>query len=213
VESVDGSPRRFASRDAGGTLVDDVATRLMGMQLGFTRLAMAFLFLGLLVAACAGRALSLTEYTERVQSMGYTMLAEFDELETQWASATTVEDGQIVLNRAVTIRTDLHNGLTDLNPPEVFAEGHADLVELLGRVLAATQIWAASSEMASSLDELQSSSEALAYWELDADMVLLCTEFESKLDAMAEREVFADVPWIPGDMKEVVKFAGGCVMP
>jgi len=183
------------------------------MQLRFMRRALASACIIFVSTACGGGALSLTEYTERVQSLGYTMLADFDELETQWASATTVEEGQIVLNRAVTIRTDLQNGLTDLNPPEVFAEGHADLVELLGRVLAATQIWAASSEMASSLDELQSSSEALAYWELDADMVLLCTEFESKLDAMAEREVFADVPWIPGDMKEVVKFAGGCVMP
>jgi len=194
-------------------LVDNVATRLMGMKLGFARLAMACLFLGLLVAACGDRPLSLTEYTERVQSLGYTMLAEFDELEAQWASATTVEEGQTVLNRAVTIRTDLQNGLTDLNPPEEFADGHADLVELLGRVLAATQTWAASSEMASSLDELQSSSEALAYWDLDADVVALCTEFEAKLDAIAERGIFADVPWIPGDMKEVVKLAGGCVMP
>lgn len=183
------------------------------MHLRFARLAMVCLCLGLLVAACADSALSLTEYTERVQSMGYTMLAEFDDLEAQWASATTVEEGQVVLNRAVAIRTDLQNGLTDLNPPEVFAELQAHLVELLGRVLDATETWADSSEMASSLDELQSSSEALVYWDLDAEMVLLCTEFESKLDAIAEREVFADVPWIPGDMKEVVKLAGGCVMP
>jgi hypothetical protein len=190
-----------------------VATRLKGMQLGFARLAIACLCLGLLVAACATRALSLTEYTERVQSLGYTMLAEFDELGAQWASATTVEEGQGILNSAVTVRTDLQNDLTELDPPEVFAELHADLVELLGRVLAATRTWAASSEMASSLDELQSSSEALAYWGLDADVVRLCIEFESKLDAIAEREVFADVPWIPGDMKEVVALAGGCVAP
>ncbi|MGI9584014.1 MAG: hypothetical protein ACR2N7_00295 [Acidimicrobiia bacterium] len=183
------------------------------MQLRFTRPAMACLCLGLLVAACGGGALSLTEYTERLQLIGFTMLAEFGEIETEMESATTVEEGEALLDRAVAIRTDLQNDLTDLNPPEVFVELHADLVTMLGRVLAATQAWAASSETASSLDELQTSSEALTYWNLDADMALLCIELESKLDAIAEREIFADVPWVPGDMKEVVTLAGGCLMP
>jgi hypothetical protein len=180
------------------------------MQLRFARPAMACVCVGFVIAACGGGTLSLTEYSERVSSMSQVMLDEFDVLEPQWASATTVEEGEEVLNRAVAIRTNLQNGLTDLNPPEAFADIHADLVELLGRILAATEVWAARTATAGTLDELQTSPEALAYWDLDAGMGRLCLELQSKLDATAARAVFADVPWIPSDLKEVVNAIGSC---
>jgi hypothetical protein len=157
------------------------------------------------IAACGGGTLSLTEYSERFQSMALVMLDEFDVLEAQWASATTVEDG-----KAVAVRTDLQNGLTDLNPPEAFADIHDDLVGLLGQILAAQEAWAIRADTAGSLDELQTSSEALAYWNLDAEVLPLCLELQSKLDATAERGVFAEVPWVPSEMKEVVELVVGC---
>ena len=179
------------------------------MQPRFLRRALASAGIVFVVAACGGGSLSLTEYFEGLQS-GSVMLDEFDALETQWASATTVEEGKQVLDRAVAIRTDLQNGLTDLNPPEAFGEFHADLVDLLGRILAAQEAWAARAETAGSLDELKESSEAVAYWDLDAEMRPLCLEFQSRLDATAEREIFAEAPWIPSDMKEVVSLVLGC---
>ena len=63
---------------------------------------------------------------------------------------------------------------------------------------------------AGSFDELEESAEALVYWDLDAEMSRLCLEFQSKLDATAEREVFAEVPWVPGELKEVVSLVVGC---
>jgi hypothetical protein len=33
---------------------------------------------------------------------------------------------------------------------------------------------------------------------------------QSRLDATAEREIFAEVPWLPGEMKEVVSLIVGC---
>ena len=108
------------------------------------------------------------------------------------------------------VRTDLQNNLTDLNPPEELADFHADVVELLGRILAAQEDWAVRADTASSLDELQTSPEALAFWDLDAKMAPLCLELQSKLDATAEREIFAEVPWIPSEMKEVVDLVVGC---
>jgi hypothetical protein len=97
-----------------------------------------------------------------------------------------------------------------LDPPEALADFHGDLVELLGRILAVQEAWAVRAETAGSLDELQESSEALASWELDAEMALLCLEIQSSLEATAEREIFAEVPWIPGDMKEVVELVVAC---
>jgi hypothetical protein len=180
------------------------------MQMRFVRPAMASVSIVFVIAACGGGTLSLTEYSESAQSLTLVMLDEFDVLEPQWASATTVEDGKEVLARVVAIRTDMYNGVTDLNPPEAFADIHGDLVEQLGRILAVTKAWATQAETAGSLDELQTSSEALAYWNLDAEMGPLCLELQSKLDATDERKIFAEVPWIPSEMKEVVSLIMGC---
>jgi transposase-like protein len=37
-----------------------------------------------------------------------------------------------------------------------------------------------------------------------------CAEFQAKLDATPDRGVFADTPWIPGELKETVNYALGC---
>jgi hypothetical protein len=180
------------------------------MQLRFVRRALASAAIVFVFAACGGGTLSLTEYSELFQSASFAMADEFDVIEAQWASATTVEDGKEILDRAVAIRDDLQNSLTDLDPPKALAEFHGDLVEILGRILAVTEAWAVRAETAGSLDELQESSEALAYWDLDAEMGPLCLEFQSRLDATAEREIFVEVPWVPGEMKEVVSLVVGC---
>jgi hypothetical protein len=152
----------------------------------------------------------LTEYGEFFQSASFAVTDEFDVLEADWASATTVEDGKEVLDRVVALRTDMQNSLTEVDPPEALADFHGDLVALLGRILVATEAWAVRAETAGDLDELQTSSEALAYWDLDAEMGPLCLELQSRLDATAERKSFADVPWIPSDLKEVVSLVVGC---
>jgi hypothetical protein len=38
----------------------------------------------------------------------------------------------------------------------------------------------------------------------------VCVEFQATLDATADRGVFADVPWIPGELQEIVDYALGC---
>ena len=180
------------------------------MQLRFVMRALASVCVVFVFTACGGGTLSLTEYSELLQSASFAMIDEFDVLEAQWASATTVEDGKEVLDRAVAIRTDLQNSLTDLDPPEALADLHGDLVEQLGQLLTVQEAWAVRAETAGSLDELKESPEAVAYWDLEAEMRPLCFEFQSRLDATAEREIFAEVPWIPGEMKEVVSLVLGC---
>ena len=39
---------------------------------------------------------------------------------------------------------------------------------------------------------------------------VVCAEFQAKLDTTAARGVFADTPWIPSEMKEVVDAVIGC---
>jgi hypothetical protein len=37
-----------------------------------------------------------------------------------------------------------------------------------------------------------------------------CLDIQAELDATAARGVFADTPWIPGELKEVVETVLGC---
>ena len=38
----------------------------------------------------------------------------------------------------------------------------------------------------------------------------LCAEFQAKLDATAERGTFADAPWVPTKLQEIVDYGLGC---
>ena len=37
-----------------------------------------------------------------------------------------------------------------------------------------------------------------------------CIDIQAELDATGERGVFADTPWIPGELKEVIETVLGC---
>jgi len=44
---------------------------------------------------------------------------------------------------------------------------------------------------------------------LEADNQV-CADFQATLDATADRGVFADVPWMPSELSEIVDYALGC---
>jgi hypothetical protein len=50
----------------------------------------------------------------------------------------------------------------------------------------------------------------VAYRAIGTEAASLCEEFRANIDATADREVFADTPWIPGNMKEVVEVTFRC---
>ncbi len=167
--------------------------------------------LAVMLGSCGGGGVSLTEYSERLQSLASDMAEEFEELDERMTTGTpTVADAQDVLSRAVAVRTDFHEGLVALGPPEELADLHTDLVDVHARILAAQQAWASRAETATSLDELEQSTEAAGYQALTAESVAICHEFQSRLDATADRAAFIDVPWIPSEMKEVIDVALGC---
>ncbi len=52
--------------------------------------------------------------------------------------------------------------------------------------------------------------EADAFAAALAEGSVVCSEFQAKLDATADRGVFADAPWLPGKLKEIVRAFLGC---
>jgi hypothetical protein len=85
----------------------------------------------------------------------------------------------------------------------------ADLVELHARIITAQEVFAAQAMQATGLEELDQSAEAQTYRAMQAD-VFICQELQTRIDATAAHAAFADVPWIPGAMKEVVEVTLWC---
>ncbi len=164
-----------------------------------------------LLVACGGGGLSLTEYAERVDALALELGEQLDAGDARMSTGTpTLEDAQEVLTRAVAARTVFQEGLTALDPPQQMADLHTDLVEVHSRIIAAQESFVARTATATTLEELDQSAEAEAYRAISTESASLCQEFRASINATADREVFADTPWIPGDMKEVVEVTFGC---
>jgi hypothetical protein len=159
----------------------------------------------LVLAACGGASLSLSEYADQMVALALEPGAEFDAMDARMGSGNaTIEDAREVLSRAVEVREEFHVGISELNPPAELTDLHDEFVDLHGRILAAQRSWAERAETTRNLEELESSGEAIAFRRLVAEIAESCDEIQARLDASADREVFAEAPWVPGDLKEVV---------
>jgi hypothetical protein len=167
--------------------------------------------LTLALVACGGGSLSLTEYAERLSGLAVELGETLDAGDVQMTTGTpTLADAESVLTSAVAARTSFQNGLTALDPPDEFADVHADFIEVHSRIIAAQEAFVAQAPTAATLEELDQSAEAEAYRAIGTEAASLCEEFRANIDATADREVFADTPWIPSNMKEVVEVTFRC---
>jgi len=167
--------------------------------------------LAVILAACGGGSLSLTEYVERLDSLAVELGGQLEAGDVQMSTGTpTLEDAQEVLTSAVAARTDFQEGVIALDPPGEFADVHTDFVEVHSRIIAAQEAFVARAATAATLEELDQSAEGEAYRAIGTEAASLCQEFRARIDTTADREVFADTPWIPGDMKEVVEVTFRC---
>lgn len=177
-----------------------------------TRSLLAGTFLSLILVACGGATLSLTEYVDGLN----TLVSETtDELEVADARFRQIpepnrEDAIALLNSHVVLRTDIQNGLETLDAPAQIADLHVLLIEGHAAVLAATELLPGRVETAASPEEFEQSAELEAYETANAETMVICRDIQAQLDATADRGVFQDVPWIPDEMKEVVIAVLGC---
>jgi hypothetical protein len=152
----------------------------------------------------------LTEYAEALGAYAVQLAGQLDALDTQIAETPTIETVRVALAQAVQVRVEFQEDLTALDPPDELAELHADLVDVHARIIDAQAAFATRAETAGDLDELDQSADALAYRAIDREALPICEEFRATIDASAANAVFADVPWVPGDIKEIVEFTFDC---
>ena len=170
------------------------------------------LTLMLLLTACGDSELAMSEYGDRLNEIVNTYGAE---AEAAWVEFTTVsdpvlEDLRTLFDHDVATRLKIEEAIQNLDPPGEIADLHGSLVEWLVVLTDAEEELLDRIATVGSLDEFLDSPEYRAFEEALIGGADVCDELQSELDATAERGVFADTPWMPGDLKDVVDAVIGC---
>lgn len=175
-----------------------------------------------MVAGCGGGESSLTEYVDEVNAIVADARSEYEELlsgpegglimaEGEALLAYTPEDLGRLLERIGELGEDVLDEARALDPPEQIEELHDTWFEVDDPSFTDAQAALAERALtATDWHELSDSSEMTAYRSaLRADKEA-CVEFQATLDATEARGVFADTPWIPGELQEIVDVLLGC---
>lgn len=170
-------------------------------------------WLMLVVAACGGGELTMTEYAEQVEELTTTMYGTIDELVADFQAAPEEDRDEVALYTAIGVAfRDLRDGFETLEPPEEAAELHAVSVDTMTRLTDAQDAFAqrvAATEPGDGVD-LETTPEAVELLAIQEEMTEFCQARQAELDATADREALADNTWIPNEMKEVVDVLFGC---
>ena len=168
----------------------------------------------LLFSACGGGSLSLSEYSEEVAELLRRVDSRLDaQAEQLLASPPDVAATQALVDDIVAGAHEIVDGIDALEPPEEVAELHAALLEILVPLLSAQEAWAAFAKTVTTIEELDQvweGPEAQAVQAAGLEAVDLCYAAQDHIDATRDREALEDVPWIPVELKEVVRVSFNC---
>jgi hypothetical protein len=168
---------------------------------------------------CGGGEMSLTEYVDRLNAImdranqqgealvaspqGEVLFADGEQL-----TNFTPQDLQAALQRVGEIEVEVREATDAIEPPEEVADLHNLLFDT--RFAVAREALATRAGTAADWEELSETPEMAAYRTAVTVDKQACIDFQTELDATAARGVFADTPWIPGELKEVVEAVLGC---
>ncbi|MDJ0954738.1 MAG: hypothetical protein QNJ81_13765 [Acidimicrobiia bacterium] len=170
--------------------------------------------LALTLASCGAGELSLTEYASEVETLVAEMETRFAEIDAEWLSQSpSVAGAQEYWDDRMDIRNDFLASIRKLEPPEEVRDQHDAAIDVFGRINDGDSALRSRVDQYTTLDE---------HWQWvntpegrAADLVLeevfaFCRASQEEFDATKERESFDEMPWLPSQMKEVVRVAFGC---
>ena len=168
----------------------------------------------MVLAACGGGTLTLSEYGEQGEQLVIEVSQRVDALDAELESEDqTVDSVRAYWDERVQARRDFSEGLEALEPPDEAAELHAVVVDMFNRLTLAEESLAArvtSLETASGPAEWWATPEGKVARAVDEEVTQICVVAQGAFDETVDREAVADVPWMPPEMKEVVRVAFGC---
>jgi hypothetical protein len=135
-------------------------------------------------------------------------------LDAEWDSQTsTVEGVQTYWDRRLEARVRALEGFQALDPPDEIVGLHGTGLDLFSRLTVAEEALAvrvASFETVTEPEQWWNTVEGKAVNAVDEEILVLCRVFQARYDATIERTILSDVPWIPSEMKEIVRIDLGC---
>ena len=176
------------------------------------------LCLGLLLSGC-GREMSLADYVERITVVIDGAEQQAADLYASPQGAVLSADGEhltdfspqdlgVALDAIGEIELWVLGETIEIEPPEVVADFHAFFFGDTYTV--AREALAARADVAADWDELSNSPEMAAYRAAVAGDKQACAEIQVMIDRTETGEAFADTPWIPRELQEVVVAVMGC---
>jgi hypothetical protein len=170
--------------------------------------------LTLVIAACGGGRLTLQEYGAQAEDLVWDVTVTIDTLDADVAAyAATATGTQTYWKERLQAREDFLAGLRNLDPPETAVDLHTVVVELFDRLNTAERA------LAVRVATLEPGVGAGAWWDtpegqvaraVDQEVSTICHVAQEEFDRTEGRSVFADLTWIPAEMKEVVRVAFNC---
>lgn len=165
--------------------------------------------------------MSLTEYVERLNAIVDRARQQYFDLVASPQGEVLVAEGrqltdfrpqdlQAALEQVNEIGLEVQEAVAAIEPPELVADLHDFWFDFDGGFVSAQETLAARAGTATDWEELSESPEMAAYRAALIVDKQACSDFQAKLDATEERGVFADSPWVPGELKEVVEVVLGC---
>lgn len=172
------------------------------------------LLCALLIAACGGDQLSLSEYSGEVAAIIGRVDGRLDTHAAELAAAPPdVEATRAYLDDRVRGYRELVDGIDALDPPEQIDELHATLREILGALLVAEEAraaYAATVETVGGLTQVWEGPESQAVRAAELQAIELCYAAQQQIDDTGAREDLEGIVWIPAEMREVVRVSFDC---
>lgn len=183
---------------------------------GFRTIALLTLLVGILTS-CGSNESSLTDYAERLNTIGVQANRRGEELVVAAQSRgddVTPQDIASGLELAGGIRLDIKEATDAIDPPDAISGLHNLIFDWHDRFIlvegSLATMAATSPDTDAGWTALSNSQEMADFRAAIAEGKAVCDDYQAELDATAERGVFADTPWIPSEMKEVVEVVVGC---
>lgn len=168
----------------------------------------------LLLVACGRGTITVTEYAGEIETVVHEMAERFETIDADWEAQTPTLDGALgYWQDRLEIRHWFLDEIRDVNPPEGIAAMHEDSLDVFTRITEADEALAAR---VATLDEISEHRQWLELPEGQASLAVLeevyefCRTSQSEFDATEDRAALEGVPWVPPQMKEIVKVAFGC---
>lgn len=180
------------------------------------------LCLTLVLAACGGGEMPLTEYVDRLNVIVEQARQDYGELvagpqgrvliaDAEQLANFSPQDLQAALERVREIEAEVDEATAAIDPPEQVADLHHIFFDFDGDFISAQEALAVRAGTAADWEELSETEEMAAYRAALAKDKQDCFDSQAQVNTIGEaRGAFAETPWIPGELKELFEVALGC---